>query len=235
MRKLSEEAAKKLKPGGDHYTAYVGPPTEYDFMGATQFALLFALGIRDTDQLLDFGCGSLRAGRLLIPFLQPGKYFGIEPNDWLVEESINRQIGRSIVELKRPKFSNSSAFSADVFGESFDFIVAQSIFSHAGPDVAARILQSFKKTLRRGGLCAVTFIHADLDTPMGWHYPESIAFRVELIQRLLADASLKGVSIPWYHPRQTWWVLGHDVASLPNAEQIGLLQGTRLRPPAKGL
>ena len=24
----------KLKPGDDHYKAYVGPPDQYDFMGA---------------------------------------------------------------------------------------------------------------------------------------------------------------------------------------------------------
>jgi len=35
-RQLSEvEAKTKLRPGDSHYIAYVGPPQEYDFMGAT--------------------------------------------------------------------------------------------------------------------------------------------------------------------------------------------------------
>jgi hypothetical protein len=67
MRDLPDTDAKKLRPGSDHYTAWVGPPDRYDFMGATQFALLFAIGLRGHHKLLDFGCGSLRAGRLLIP------------------------------------------------------------------------------------------------------------------------------------------------------------------------
>ena len=87
-----EEAAKTLRAGSPaHYSAYVGPPALYDFMGATQFRLLTTLGLRDTHNLLDFGCGSLRAGRLLIPYLLPGRYFGVEPNAWLVEEAIINQ------------------------------------------------------------------------------------------------------------------------------------------------
>jgi cyclopropane fatty-acyl-phospholipid synthase-like methyltransferase len=61
--------ASKLNPGDKHYKAYVGPPTQYDFMGATQFRLLCTLGLREQHKVLDFGCGSLRAGRLLLSYL----------------------------------------------------------------------------------------------------------------------------------------------------------------------
>ncbi len=66
-----------LKPGDPHYRAYVGPPLEYDLVGASQFRLLTTLGLRAGHRCLDLGCGSLRAGRLLIPYLDPGNYFGI--------------------------------------------------------------------------------------------------------------------------------------------------------------
>jgi SAM-dependent methyltransferase len=70
VRQLPADAAAVLPPGADHYRAYVGPPDRFDFMSATQFSLLFALGLRDHDCVLDFGCGSLRLGRLLIPYLR---------------------------------------------------------------------------------------------------------------------------------------------------------------------
>ena len=41
------EHSKQLRAGSEHYRAYVGPPKQYDFMGATQFALLFLLGLRE--------------------------------------------------------------------------------------------------------------------------------------------------------------------------------------------
>ncbi len=92
-RQIPSQEVRALAPGSDHYTAYVGPPQDYDFMGATQFRLLTTLGLRDHHRLLDFGCGSLRAGRLLIPYLNPGNYYGIEPNRWLIDDAY-RERGR---------------------------------------------------------------------------------------------------------------------------------------------
>jgi hypothetical protein len=56
------------------YRSYVGPSDEYDIMGATQFNLLTSLGLRENHTLLDFGCGSLRAGRLFITYLTKSRY-----------------------------------------------------------------------------------------------------------------------------------------------------------------
>jgi hypothetical protein len=87
-RDFAPDQARTLLPGADHYRAYVGPADQWDFMGATQFRLLTALGLRETDTVLDVGCGSLRAGRLLIPYLAVGGYHGIEPNTWPLDDAI---------------------------------------------------------------------------------------------------------------------------------------------------
>ena len=63
----------KLQAGDSHYMAYVGPPGQYDFVGATQFRLLSTLGLRADHSLLDFGCGSLRAGRLFLSYYREHK------------------------------------------------------------------------------------------------------------------------------------------------------------------
>src|SRR4026208_1796303 len=86
-----------LRPGDSHYRAYVGPPADYDLIAAMTFNLLTTLGLRQHDALLDVGCGSLRVGRLLIPYLNKKKYFGFEPNDWLVQDGIKNEIGESLV------------------------------------------------------------------------------------------------------------------------------------------
>jgi len=233
-RELSDEEANKLGSSEPHYRAFVGPPQQYDFMGATQFRLLCSLGLREHHKMLDFGCGSLRAGRLFIPYLAPGGYFGIEPNAWLIEDAIKRQIGQDAIYLKRPTFSNSDAFDAGVFGESFDFIVAQSIFSHAGPGILRKALTSFDKALRPGGICLVTIVEDDCDTPEGWHYrkitPEgSVRYRPSLFRQIATEVGFKFVRLPWFHPRQAWWLLGHD---LPPEEHLALLHGAVLRDAA---
>ena len=151
----------KLKAGDNHYMAYVGPPTQYDFMGATQFRLLSTLGLRANHSLLDFGCGSLRAGRLFLTYLDEGAYFGIEPNKWLIEDAIKNQIGKDLATLKKPHFDHNGDFKTDVFSQQFDFIIAQSIFSHTGSDLITTALSNFKESLKPNGLIAATFIEGN--------------------------------------------------------------------------
>src|SRR6266480_2601057 len=120
-----------LKPGDAHYRAYVGPPEDYDLVAAMAFNLLTTLGLRQYHSLLDVGCGSLRIGRLLIPYLNQGKYFGVEPNEWLVEQGIKLELGKGLVQIKRPTFFFSDSPETIAAAKvSFDFAVAQSIFSH---------------------------------------------------------------------------------------------------------
>src|SRR5277367_6499807 len=93
------------------HRAFVGPPDRYDLASAGQFSLLTALGLREEHTLLDIGCGSLRGGRLFIPYLNPEKYFGIEPEQWLIDQGIAAEIGRDLANIKKPAFSNDSNFT----------------------------------------------------------------------------------------------------------------------------
>ena len=146
-----------------NYRGFVGSDDNYDLVGAMQFNLLTALGLREYHKLLDIGCGSLRAGRLFIPYLNRGGYCGIEPEKWLVEAGIQNEIGESMVEIKAPRFVYSYEFPATAFGEKFDYMVAHSIFSHASQEQILQCLKNVKPALTpstdhaRGGLLARQF------------------------------------------------------------------------------
>jgi len=236
-RALAKHDARRLDAGAEHYTAYVGPPDQYDVMGASQFRLLCALGLRDTHRVLDVGCGSLRLGRLLLPYLEAGNYHGIEPNRWLIQDAVEREVGRDLVALKRPHFSDRSDFRADLLGPRFDFIVAQSIFSHTGRDLIATALPAFERALTEGGIALVTFVHpqdpseADF-AGSGWVYPDVVAFSRETVRQEAASAGLVAVELPWFHPRQTWYALGRRPEHLPAAHQMRHLSGAVLRSEA---
>jgi len=222
----------KLKAGDNHYMAYVGPPAQYDFMGATQFRLLSTLGLRAHHSLLDFGCGSLRAGRLFLSYLDEGRYFGIEPNKWLIEDAINNLIGKDLITLKKPRFDHNSDFMTDVFSQQFDFIIAQSIFSHTGNDLIRTTLRNFKESLKHNGLIIATFIEGTSDFDgSGWVYPECVEYRPSTIERLAEEAGFFVIRLPWYHPRQTWYVLSKDKHRLPNKAMLRHLSGAVLFDP----
>lgn len=237
IRDLPDSEARRLGAGASHYTAYVGPPEQYDLMGASQFALLVALGLRDSHRVLDFGCGSLRVGRLLIAYLQRGNYHGLEPNSWLVEDAIKRQVGSDQVAIKWPHFHAFSDFRADRCGGDFDFIVAQSIFSHAGRDVIDFALAGFARALALTGLALATFVHPGQGGIVqsggsGWVYPDSVAHAPADIAAMIAGARLFGRALPWFHPRQTWYALARDPGRVPPPELDPCLRGAMLNVPA---
>ncbi len=236
-RNLSDADARTLGAGAEHYTAFVGPPDQYDLMGAMQFRLLTTLGLRDSHRVLDFGCGSLRAGRLLIPYLQPGNYHGLEPNTWLIDDAINRQLGRDFVALKAPHFYAFDDFRAGRCGTNFDFIIAQSIFSHCGADLLESALHGFARALAGTGLALATIIEPGQDgvaefTGSGWVYPGCVAHTPDTIAAILARTGLHGRRLPWFHPRQTWYALARDAARLPPPELVHHLRGAVLNVPA---
>ncbi len=224
-----------LRAGDPHYHAFVGPPDQYDWMGATQFHLLASLGLRSGHRVLDFGCGSLRAGRLLIPFLDAGRYFGVEPNQWLVEEAFQKDLGAELRTLKEPVFSWSDDFSISGFREEFDFIVAQSVFSHTGKDLLTKALAEFRANLAAGGLIAATFYEDRKDFEgEGWVYPHCVRYRRKTILSMAAGAGLAIVRLPWFHPRQTWYLLSASREDLPRQCIVRNLKGQiweKGRPP----
>lgn len=213
----------------ERYQSYVGPADRYDFIGASQFRLLCALGLRANHSLLDFGCGSLRAGRLLISYLDEGRYYGIEPNQWLIDASIQNQVGADLIRIKRPTFDNNSDFRANVFSRRFDFILVQSIFSHTGPDLMVPCLTSLGQTLAEDGVIAATFSEArDEFEGNGWVYPGVARYRSSTIRRLVDQTGLHATAIPWYHPGQFWYLLAKTRERLPRWSEKRYLCGAVL-------
>jgi SAM-dependent methyltransferase len=226
------DSSSQLSPADRHYKAYVGPRTQYDFMGATQFRLLCTLGLRAHHRLLDFGCGSLRAGRLFMPYLDEGRYFGIEPNQWLIDEAVKNQIGADMVRIKRPRFAHNGDFATDVFSEHFDFIMAQSIFTHARPDLITKALGNFRDSLLPHGLVAATFVEGKIDSVgSGWVYPGCVEYKRNTIAAFVRAAGLHVVRIPWYHPRSAWYLMAKERRFLPSPAMLRQLRGAVLFDP----
>ncbi len=202
-------------PSGDpQYRAYVGRPCEWDLVAARQIALLLTAGLREDHRLIDVGCGSLRAGRILIPYLNPGYYFGVEPNSWLVEEGIRHELGHEIIRMKRPSFRYVDDFSLGAFGVNFDFALAHSVFSHTYPDLALTGFRGIAGALAPEGKLFATFVERESSAAgSGWLYPGLVPYTWEKMRSLIEQSGMAARRIDWAQPRQSWFV-----AALPEAE-----------------
>lgn len=194
-----------LQPGDEHYRAYVGPPEDYDLVSAMVFNLLTCIGLRQHHRVLDIGCGSLRVGRLLIPYLNPGNYFGVEPNRWLVEDGITNEIGKDLVRIKTPTFSFKTSMEDFEEPLNLDYAIAQSIFSHCGLDLIDGWLSQIAFHLQDNGAFLGTFLIDDEDYEgSGWVYPGCVQYKPETMARVASRSGLDFAIIDWKHPRQTW-------------------------------
>lgn len=213
------------RDGEQDYRGFVGPSEKYDLISATQFNLLTFLDLREDHYLLDIGCGSLRAGKLFIPFLLPGRYHGIEPEQWLIDKGIGNELGKDILGVKKPVFSNDDNFTLSVFDKKFDYILAHSIFSHASERQISRCLSEARKVMRPTSLFIATFAKGD-DNYSGdeWVYPGFVMYTEDHMRALFGKHGLASIILSWPHPEFQVWI----VAALRDHEGTETSECSRL-------
>jgi SAM-dependent methyltransferase len=189
--RIDPQRVLHLPPGARHYRAYIGSPRAYDTLAAYQFNLLTSLGLREDHRLLDIGCGSLRAGKLFIPYLLPGNYAGVEPERWLIDAGIEHELGASILDVKHPQFCTDRQCSYDHFGLRFDFAIAQSVYTHSPLTWLRHSIKSVARVLAPGGLLAANFDpgESDYDGDV-WAYPEICRYQPATVRGLVEQAGL---------------------------------------------
>jgi len=205
------------EPRDYRYRAFIGPADKYDLTSALQFNLLTFLGLREEHFLLDVGCGSLAGGRLFIPYLLPGRYYGIEPFQWLVEEGIKNELGNDIILIKRPVFNNNNEFILSIFNRKFDFILAQSIFSHASQRQIRRCLSEAGKVMKPTSFFVATFVEGEENYAGDeWVYPGFVTYTLDFIKIMFENNGLICESIDWPHPTSQKWLVATTRANSRN-------------------
>ena len=203
-----ESFPNSLEINSNNYRKFVGPVDRFDVISAIQFNLLTFLGLRENHSLLDIGCGCLRAGRLLIVYLSKGNYTGVEAEKLLVDYGVQSEIGQDLVFLKTPTFIYKSDWMFASVGRSFDYLLAQSVFSHASRRQISLCLKSAAASMHNSSLfCATFFIGTQDYQGESWVYPQKVSYRCETILSLIREAGLIGEPILWEHPTQTWYLM----------------------------
>lgn len=152
LQERAEQLAERMFIGGD--------VRDFERMGLSVLDVLLREGMRPDSRVLDVGCGALRIGYWLMRFLDPGRYFGIEPNVQMREAGVRELAGADLVERSRSRFDSNDRFDFSVFGERFDYLVARSIFTHASRAQISAALASFAATGAPGAVFMASYYPA---------------------------------------------------------------------------
>ncbi len=103
--------------------------------GAEWLKFLIKNGLKKTDKVLDYGCGSLRLGKTLMEFLEPGKYVGVDISDHFYNLGKKHYVNSKIINEKKPRFFiiNSNDYEKFMTNKKFDYIYSSWVLMHIPP------------------------------------------------------------------------------------------------------
>lgn len=109
-----------------HHVSY-GRPW---IVGISQIEYLRKLGLKETDSILDFGCGSGRLGIHLIKYLNKSKYFGVDSHFPSLYAFSQYELVINGLCDKDPQIMLNKNFEFDKFNQKFNFIIDFFVSKH---------------------------------------------------------------------------------------------------------
>ena len=159
-----ERTLAKIAAG--HHRNIVG--SLWDEMGDLQLHFLKAQGLRPEHRLLDIGCGCLRAGVKLIPYLEPDHYYGIDAEKALLDAGYKRELAKAGL---TDRLSRDHLYASKLFihrrleDATIDMAICNSVMTHLPMNAIRLCLENTRPTMAPGARLFMTFFELPEDAP----------------------------------------------------------------------
>lgn len=135
---------------------------DYEVIGRIELALLIDAGLRPTHTLVDFGCGIGRLAAHAVPYLQAGRFIGIDIADTLLAEARARirpgkQESGCVVDWIKQTTTTFNLPDASV-----DAMCAYSVFTHIEHEDTYNYLVDARRAIKPGGFFAFSCLPVGL-------------------------------------------------------------------------
>ncbi len=161
----------------------IGSSTRDHWMkiGKFQFDYLVGHGLKPHHRFLDIGCGNLRLGCMLIPYLNPNYYVGIDISPAIISAAL-----ATIDEFKLQSYcayiyllrETSYRFLPE---SHFDHVHAHSVFSHLPLSEIEKVLREAYRVMKPGGCFDFTYLSS---VKVGNFLSEDFYYPTETMMRL---------------------------------------------------
>lgn len=173
----------------------------WEEIGKLQFDFLVRQGLDPGNTLLDIGCGTLRGGRHFIGYLKPGNYTGVDISSKAIAAAEKLVVERELSH-KHPHLvvNERKHLDFDLFRDkTFDFLLAQSVFTHLPPDYIEECFQHLPRVMDSRSRFFFTFRKGVKQRQSGL---KDFAYRRDFFEALAArnGFSLRDHSSGYDHP-----------------------------------
>ena len=131
--------------------------------GKFQFELLQRHGLRPHHRMLDIGCGTLRVGRLVARYLEPGHYTGLDISRGALDYA-NKLVAKEGLTERKPRLvlNEHKRLTFDQFpDETFDYLMAYSVFTHLPRESVDECFAHVGNVMHDDSIFFFTFNEAD--------------------------------------------------------------------------
>lgn len=190
---------------GDEHRRRVGPPARFDIMGAHQFGVMVALGLREEHYLLDIGAGCLRGSRFFVVYLRTGRYHAIEPDKELWYAGMAHEFSQVLWDQRLGYVDHNDSFTLDTFGLGFDFLLAQSIVTHTSPEQTRTLFERAAGVLLPTGTFVLSYLEGVRDNDQrGWD-ESAVPYREATLRGWANHVGLSFEVLHYKHPNGLIW------------------------------
>jgi SAM-dependent methyltransferase len=116
-------------------------------MGVFQLDYLKLHGLQPRHSVLDFGCGSLRAGVFIAQYLEPDRYTGADISQGRLDQGRQRLEHMELSAKKARLVRLKDVELADFSGQKFDYVWAQGVLAHMPLEDIDRLLKNVHKLM----------------------------------------------------------------------------------------
>ncbi len=122
-----------------------------------QLDYLISQGLDPSSSLLDYGCGALSAGIYFIEYLDNHNYSGVDVSSQVLSEA-ERRLQKKGLFVKQPNLYLLNQDLSKVLNDKiFDYIWAQSVFTHMPPDDIHNFFRQIKFNMHKSSKMYTSF------------------------------------------------------------------------------
>lgn len=143
----------------------------WEEIGQLQFDFLIQAGLSPENRVLDLGCGCLRLGVKLVPYLEPGHYYGVDAEKKLLDAGFRKEIVKVGAQdrLERRNLYCSRLFLHERLPEgTIDFGMCCSVMTHLPLNFLRVCLENAGRYFKPGGKLFLSFF----ELPEGARFSE---------------------------------------------------------------